>query len=350
MITRPYAKFFVSAQFWVMVFLLAFVCMPLIYPVKFPVQFWVKQTFDFAIWSGVFFFSGYVLAPKVIFKGQILLSIIIVILIMIGVVWVDNQLDKLLHMQEAMDKTFGTKQHSTPHLGNFIAVVVTLLLLGMGTISAVVQRFQADRLKEQVLQQEKIVSELSFLKTQINPHFFFNVLNTIYALIGSKNTDTAQESVYTLSHMMRYVLYDTKHDHTTLAKEIAFIDDYIKLMRLRLPDAVQVIFEKPLTQANAELSPMLFLPYIENAFKHGVSSVHPSYIYIELKQAGNELLFEIRNSLFEQQPDNKEESNGIGLKNTQRRLDLLYPGKHLLQVEKDDTAREFVVKLKLQLQ
>ncbi|MBL4675296.1 MAG: histidine kinase [Mucilaginibacter sp.] len=350
MLSRSYTKLFVSPQFWVMVFLLAFVCMPLIYPVKFPVQFWIKQAFDFAIWGGVFFFSGYILAPKVIFRGQILFSIIIVIAIMVGVVWVDTRLDDALHLKEAMDKTFGNKQHEMPHLGSFIALIVTLLLIGIGTISAVVQRFQADRLKEQVMEQEKIVSELSFLKTQINPHFFFNVLNTIYALIGS-NATAAQESVYTLSRMMRYVLYDTKHDRTTLEKEIAFIDDYIQLMRLRLPDAVQVIFEKPATPASVELSPMLFLPYIENAFKHGISSLHPSYIYIEIAQSNNnELFFEIRNSLFKEQPENKEESNGIGLKNTQRRLDLLYPDKHTLLVEKDEDAHEFVVKLKLQLQ
>ncbi|QXV67522.1 histidine kinase [Mucilaginibacter sp. 21P] len=350
MTSRRYTKLFVSPQFWVMVFLLAFVCTPLIYPVKFPVQFWVKQGFGFAIWSGVFFLSGQVLAPKVIFKGQILLSIIIVIALMIGVVWLDTKLDETLHLQQAMDKTFGKKQHGTPHLGSFITLVVTLLLIGIGTIAAVVRRFQADKIREQALEQEKVISELSFLKTQINPHFFFNVLNTIYALIGSNNANAAQESVYTLSHMMRYVLYETKHDQTTLTKEIAFISDYIKLMQLRLPESVQVIFEKPSNPTDTRLSPMLFLPYIENAFKHGVSSLYPSYIYIELVQIDKELMFEIRNSLFNEQPEDKEESNGIGLKNTKRRLDLLYPNKYSLQIDKNEDAREFVVKLKLELQ
>ena len=134
MTLRRYTKLFVSPQFWVMAFLLAFVCMPLIYPVKFPVQFWVKQAFDFTIWGGVFFLSRYVLAPKVIFKGQILLSIIIVIGLMIGVVWLDIRLDKALCLQEAMVKTFGKKQHEMPYVGNFIALTVTLLLIGIGTI------------------------------------------------------------------------------------------------------------------------------------------------------------------------------------------------------------------------
>ncbi|RYE20511.1 MAG: sensor histidine kinase, partial [Sphingobacteriaceae bacterium] len=227
-------------------------------------------------------------------------------------------------------------------------LVITLIVYGISTIMAVAQKIQKDNLQEQNLEKQKVLAELSFLKTQINPHFFFNVLHTIYALID-QDISLAKESVYTLSHMMRYVLYETGNDTTTIEKEIAFIDDYIKLMNLRLNSRVQIIFDKPNTFKNAELAPMLFLPYVENAYKHGISLDHPSYIYIGLEQKNNVLEFEVRNSLFTEKADHLEQSNGIGLTNTKRRLDLLYPEKHDLQIFQDTSAQEFSVKLKLDL-
>jgi len=155
----------------------------------------------------------------------------------------------------------------------------------------------------------------------------------------------SKDAVYTLSHMMRYVIYETKNDLTDLEKEIKFIEDYIKLMKLRLSDDVQIIFEKQVNLKNHEIAPMLFLPFVENAFKHGISGVHPSYIYVEISQSADELKLEIRNSLFEEQTAQLEDSNGIGIVNTKRRLDLLYPGRYTLSVDRDSNIREFIVNL-----
>jgi LytS/YehU family sensor histidine kinase len=134
-----------------------------------------------------------------------------------------------------------------------------------------------------------------------------------------------------------------------LHKEVAFVEDYLKLMELRLTDKVQVIFDKPLVLHDVEVAPMLFLPFIENAFKHGISSVHPSYIYIGIAQSADSLKIEVRNSLYEDQPGNKEDSNGIGLVNTRRRLDLIYPDKYELTTFPDESQKEFQVVLKLDL-
>lgn len=146
---------------------------------------------------------------------------------------------------------------------------------------------------------------------------------------------------------MRYVLYETRNDFTTLKKEVTFIEDYIKLMQLRLTEHVQVIFEKPPHLNNVQLAPMLLLPFVENAFKHGISTIHPSYIYISINQNDRFLQIEIRNSVFAEKTGHLEESNGIGLINTQRRLNLLYPMKHELITECDKHTNEFLVKLKL---
>ncbi len=339
-------KLFVSAQFWVLISLLAFVCLPLTFPIKWPYQFFVKQTFDFSLWAATFYLNAYVLVPKTVFKGRILLFITIVLLALIAIVFLDNQFSRLINLPGALVRVFHYKKNSVPDIGNYILLIVTLIVFGISTVVPVVQRFQSNQLREQVLENEKTITELSFLKTQINPHFFFNVLHTIYALIET-DAANARDAVYTLSHMMRYVLYETKNDMTTLAKELAFLEDYIKLMKIRLPDTTQVVFKKPQTVPDIEISPMLFLPYIENAFKHGTSTVHPGYIYIEIGQRGDDLLFEIHNPLFNDIASDKEESNGIGLKNTERRLNLIYPGRHELLIEKNETAHEFIIKLKI---
>jgi LytS/YehU family sensor histidine kinase len=237
--------------------------------------------------------------------------------------------------------------HYSP-VGDLSIMIITMIIIGIAIIIAVTKKVQSDQLKEKSLENQRISTELSFLKSQINPHFFFNVLNTIYGLT-ERDTEKAKDSIYTLSHMMRYVLYDTKNDVTTLEKELLFIENYCKLMQLRLPEHVQVIFEKPAHIQNVEIAPMLLLPFVENAFKHGVSTVYPSYIYIGVLQLGKNLFIEVRNSNFAEKAGEMEESNGIGLNNTQRRLNLLYPGRHELKVDDNKTTKEFTVELKLLL-
>ena len=121
-------------------------------------------------------------------------------------------------------------------------------------------------------------------------------------------------------------------------------------MQLRLPDTVQIIFDRPPEVHNVEIAPMLFLPFVENAYKHGISTVYPSYIYIGVSQAAKTLVIEVRNSNFSEKTSDMEESNGIGLVNTQRRLNLLYPGKHKLSVKDIKEISEFIVQLKLFLE
>jgi LytS/YehU family sensor histidine kinase len=224
---------------------------------------------------------------------------------------------------------------------------LTLLVIGSATIIGIGKKLRDEALVREDLEREKLESELSFLKAQVNPHFFFNVLNSIYALTD-ENTQ-AQEAVYNLSRLMRHVLYGTKQQTVLLSKEITFMQDYLQLMELRLTSNVTVTFEKPENIQEAEVMPMLFLPFIENAFKHGVSSIHESYVHISLSHTENALEFNIRNSMFPDQPTDKEESNGIGLVNSKRRLDLIYPKKHELSVLADEQKREFTVNLKLDL-
>ena len=324
---------------------------PLYWNIEFPYQFWLKQFSMYVLWIGVFYLTYSILLPKLLFKGRNFIFFIAVCALLFVVIYLSKKIDLAIDLDKAIKEHFKLTEKNDHHEENLLArlgeIIITLLIVGASTVISVARKLQTEHQIRQDLEQEKVISELSFLKSQINPHFFFNILNSIYALAGTGNEPT-REAVYTLSHMMRYVLYDTKNNLTPLSKEIAFVEDYLKLMELRITDKVQVIFEKPANINDLDIAPMLFLPFIENAYKHGISGIYPSYIYIGITQSGRELEFEVRNSIFENQSANKEESNGIGLVNTRRRLDLIYPGRYELTTTEDLFQKEYLVTLKLQ--
>ncbi|MGK4568347.1 histidine kinase [Flavobacterium sp. 3HN19-14] len=323
---------------------------PLYWGIEFPFPFWIKQFSMYILWIGIFYLTYSVLLPKLLYKGRNFYFFIAVCCILFGVVLLSKRIDIFLDLDNVLKLHFKLPEKKDHNEGQIIArfgeIIITLVIMGFGTIIGVARKLQTENRLRLELEQEKVISELSFLKSQINPHFFFNILNSIYALAGNGN-EPAREAIYTLSHMMRYVLYDTKNNLTSLQKEIAFVEDYLKLMELRITDKVQVIFEKPAHISDVEIAPMLFLPFIENAYKHGISSIYPSYIYIGITQTGKELQIEVRNSVFENQSVGKEDSNGIGLVNTRRRLDLIYPGRYELRTNEDAIQKEYQGNLKI---
>lgn len=257
----------------------------------------------------------------------------------------------LIGVDEAYIKHFSRPGHPFKpnyHWTKTWITVMSAIMLGVSYVSSVAKKLQKKQLAFEVSEKERVVAELAFLKAQINPHFFFNTLHTIYALMDT-NLPSAKNSIYSLSHMMRYVLYETKNEFTSLSKEIEFIEDYIALMKVRIAPDVQIIFEKQPDLRDLSIAPMLLLPFVENAFKHGVSAVNPSYVYIEIFEKDEKLVFGIRNPLFTAPTQQLEEGSGIGILNTKRRLDLIYPGRYELIAENDDFAKEFVVTLTLEI-
>jgi len=236
---------------------------------------------------------------------------------------------------------------NTP-VGDLSIMIITMIVIGIAIIISVTRKVQEDQLKKKALENDRIAGELAVLRSQINPHFFFNVLHTIYGLTEI-DTDRAREAIYTLSHMMRYVLYETRQQVTTLEKELNLIDSYRQLMQLRLPEHVTVIFNRPEGPVNVPLSPMLLLPFVENAFKHGISTVQPSHIYISAQLCRESLRFEVRNTLFPETSKETDEGSGIGLANTRRRLDLIYPNKYQLTVKENRELQEFRIELQISL-
>ncbi|MFK8165460.1 MAG: sensor histidine kinase [Lewinella sp.] len=201
----------------------------------------------------------------------------------------------------------------------------------------------------------QLTSELRFLRAQVNPHFLFNTLNNLYYLAVNQSTQTP-EVIAKLSGMMRYMLHESNHSTVALSKEIAYMENYIELEKLRLNDEVPIAFEVSVGAAagavgveGARIVPLILITFLENAFKHGISNGGgKSWITIYLNLEGRQLDFRVRNSRVVESEKTVTEQSGIGLANVRRRLELSYPNAHLLNV-KDDTD-EYAVYLQITLQ
>lgn len=220
---------------------------------------------------------------------------------------------------------------------------VFFLVFTVSTCTRVIQEWLGIEKKKQEMETEKLATELSFLKSQINPHFLFNTLNNIYSLALVKSDATA-DAVLKLSSIMRYVLSETKNETVPLDKEIQFIKHYIELQKVRLTDKTSIGFLVEGKTGGKEIAPLLLIPFVENAFKYGISTKETSDIFFKLIADERSIVFTSKNHIMPGEKNNNE-NTGIGLKNTSRRLELLYPQKHILKIEKIN--EDFIVHLTL---
>lgn len=209
----------------------------------------------------------------------------------------------------------------------------------------IVKLWVKDMERSQQLEREKIEAELKFLKAQINPHFLFNTLNNLYALT-LKKSDQAPQVVLKLSELLDYMLYEGSNNNVTLDHEIKHIQNYIELERLRYGTRLQIETKFEGSFSGYTIAPMLLIPFIENSFKHGASCcTETPFIHLHSSITDDELLFSLKNNR-EPLPE-KKKTEGIGLRNVQRRLELQYPGKFQLQITEKE--KEFGVLLRIKL-
>ncbi|MCA6450650.1 MAG: sensor histidine kinase [Chitinophagaceae bacterium] len=213
--------------------------------------------------------------------------------------------------------------------------VLFLLIFTVGTCISVIQRWLQTEQNRKETENEKLNTELSFLKSQVNPHFFFNTLNNIYSLAVVRSEKTAP-AVMKLSSIMRYILTETQRDLVPLQNEVDFTNNFIDLQKVRLTDKVTLDFSTEGSVDNLLVAPLLFIPFVENAFKYGVSTKEASTISIKIRTEGNTIHFSAVNYIVPSE-NNLTENTGIGINNVKRRLELMYPGKHKLSsFEKDN--------------
>jgi two-component system, LytTR family, sensor kinase len=338
------------------------------YPGPKPGEFWLKQAVVFALLTGVFYLNTAWAGPKLLYRRGIPAYLAVNLATVLLVLAVHQQVEQRLHVPELVASAREAALNPPnpwcaprprPQLGTELEggglfnpgiLLTTLMVIGLATSITAVQRAQRDAEARLHLEQQKLETELSLLKAQINPHFFFNTLHNIYALTLIDG-EQARAALHRLSRMMRYVLYETAAGTTLLSQEIGFLRDYTDLMHLRLTSKVRVVFEAPEPpRPDQPIAPMMLLPFVENAFKHGVSATAPSLISILIHQpTADTVELIVRNTLFEERPEVVHEAGGIGLTNTRRRLQLLYPDAHALVVTEQTIDNEYEVRLTLHL-
>ncbi len=223
----------------------------------------------------------------------------------------------------------------------------TLLFIIGSTILKIISDWLRHQRERKELETQTMQSELRFLKSQINPHFLFNTLNNLYALT-LKKSDKAPEIVIKLSEMMRYMLYECNEKLVPLYKEVNYLKNYLALERLRQGKDVEINFDVAGNLANQEISPLLFIPFIENSFKHGLSNtLDKGFVHISLSIEADSVFIFIENSKPSVPARFHKRSGGIGLVNVKRRLDLLYLDKYELTIE--DSPKKYSVSLELEL-
>ncbi len=223
-------------------------------------------------------------------------------------------------------------------------LIFSFLLIGFDTGLRVSFRLAETEKAKAKLEKENVGTQLAFLRNQVSPHFFMNTLNNIHSLIDF-DSEEAKESIIRLSKLMRHLLYESEIEKIPIQKEIDFIKNYVDLMKLRFSDRVKINLNIPEQLPDKKIPPLLFTSYLENAFKHGISYQHTSFVNITFFVESDNLSFEVRNSNMSSEKD--EEASGIGIENSRKRLDLIYGENYVLKIE--DKKDEHTVSLTIPL-
>lgn len=227
----------------------------------------------------------------------------------------------------------------------FNSVIFIFLILAISTSIKITLQWYSDEKIRKDAENQKLNAELSFLKSQINPHFFFNTLNSIYSL-ATKKSDKTPEAIIKLSQLMRYIIYDSEKEMVPFNNEIDYIKNFVELQKLRLRENVFIDLKIYGNTNDKWIEPLLLLPFIENAFKHGIDYTKDCTIKILISIHEDCLLFETENQivkLLNQTWNNK--NSGIGLPNSEKRISLLYPGNHTLNISNENGKFKTILKL-----
>lgn len=299
------------------------------------------DTFLFLSIMGLLYFNLLVLIPQLLFRSRMLLFglsfIILVFLMYLCSWWLDS-----IFLKPVFPASMAMP-HSDLSFGNFIEKGLIIgILVGSVTGMKVFQKWIKDVKRMNELHETNLKTELEQLKSQVNPHFLFNTLNNLLVLVKT-DQDKAAQVLLGLSDLLRYQLYDSAKEKITLVKDIAFIRNLLALEKIRKEDfSFNVETEGQLE--GVMLPPFLFIPFVENAVKHGASTVGHSYFKASFRLTREHLYFYAENS---KPAIRHSQHGGIGLKNIRRRLELLYPGTHELEIREDD--RTYIVNLKIPL-
>lgn len=312
--------------------------------------------FIYVVMLGFFCFNYYFLLPRFYLQKKLLLYFTIIALILILLIafyyWIDFRTPHFMHLiQPPPDHhppppppfAMHGGHHPPPQKPPAMSQLSQLLFLYI--IGILVSLFACINRNFKKIELERNKTALAYLKSQINPHFLFNTFNSIYGLAVKENADKTAGGMLKLSGILRYVLTDTHNDFVSLDKEMAYINNYIELQKLRITANTNFRYMVSGETENKKIAPMLMIPFIENAFKYGINPGVESDILISIDIGEDALQMKVRNRKIAERKS--AEKMGIGIENTKTRLELLYPQKHKLQII--DTEMEYTVFLKINL-
>lgn len=285
------------------------------------------------------YLTNYLLIPKLLYKKRYLLFSLVFLAMIVGSSLLKMKLIGQMINNPAL---FDLRVHWRTRVYDNVLPHFFLVTAG-ATVKLLLDYFrQQKRMTD--LAKEKAEAELNFLKSQINPHFLFNSLNSVYFLIDKQNKE-AREALHKFSTMLRYQLYETNGAQIPIEKELGYLKDYVDLQRLRKEEGYVVEFQTGSLLEGFSIEPLMLVPFVENAFKHiSHHTQQGNFIRIQANRENGMFLFEVENS-FEEKSTGKEPYSGIGLQNVVRRLDLLYPGKYGLDISRQNG--KFKVRLQL---
>jgi sensor histidine kinase YesM len=288
------------------------------------------------LWTGPFYLNAYLFLPKLFYRRHYLPYAACLLASFAAVLLVHMVLFELL-ITEFPFSFFGAIGFLLPTFILSIAISTTMRVVS--------DKLEQDRLSHQ-RQEENLKTELSFLRSQINPHFIFNILNNLVALEQMKSPELGP-TILKLSGLMQYMLYDTDEERVSLSREVEYLQSYIDLQRQRFGQKVPITVSLEAPAVDYEIEPMLLIPFVENAFKHGVGMIENPGIEIMLRVRDGVLFFAVRNRYNPHSSEEKDKGSGIGLGNVRRRLKLLYASQHRLLVSHGEGW--FLVSLELNL-
>ncbi|CAM4205873.1 sensor histidine kinase [Zobellia nedashkovskayae] len=307
-----------------------------------------KNTLSFIMQIVVIAVLIYITAPALLFKKKYLLFGITSLLLIVFCSFLISE-NPALRVGGIPPPMRGAPRGGGPPLGPPQIFIQFLILSIAYVLATFVETFLFAQKKEEETirnKNENLQMELKFLKSQINPHFLFNSLNNIYALSVIDSNKT-QESIGTLSEMLRYVLYECEQPTVPIKKEIAYIRNYLDLFRLKSSKPFPIKTDFQVSNSGAMIAPMIFIPFVENALKHGnIDHVADGYLDIKVHSDEHKIDFHVANSV-SKMPAQKDKVGGIGLENVKKRLEILYPNKHELIIEQ--TPENYTVNLSISL-
>ena len=234
-----------------------------------------------------------------------------------------------------------------PFLGYYFIALITIvpIFLFLSWLARVTENLVLNTIRKEQLEKQAVEAELYYLKSQINPHFLFNTLNNIHTLVY-KQSPAAPDAVMRLASLMRYMIYESNAPLVPLSREMIYLEDYVGLQQLRYKQAPVVTLEITGDTASCHIAPLLFIHLLENAFKHSPARLEPGAIKVSVAVIENTLTLTIQNPINKNPGNTLEEPGGIGLQNVRKRLALLYPDKHILEIKNAGETFSIILNIK----